>query len=91
MAVGVLRRKRQETGDPQRDPSGHCLRLDPKGNPGHHDDQTGRDVGMEEVISQATSELEYDLQAGEIPYSIYVFSKSNVISELGLRLTRRID
>ena len=67
MAVGVLCGKRQEAGDPQRYPGGHSLRLDPKGNPGHHDDQTGRDVGMEEVISQATSELEYDLQAGEIP------------------------
>ena len=85
MAVGVLRRKRQETGDPQRDPSGHSLRLDPKGNPGHHDDQTGRDVGMEEVISQATSELEYDLQAGEIPYSSECIFKVKCNLRIGVK------
>ena len=70
MTVGVLCGKREETGDPQRHPGGHSLRLDPKGNPGHHDYQTGWDVGMEEVISQTTSKLEYDLQAGEVPWKI---------------------
>ena len=42
----------QEGGDPQRDPGGDSLRLDPEADPGHHHDQTGRDVSVEHEVSE---------------------------------------
>ena len=30
--------------------------LDPEGDPGHHDDETGGDVGVEHEVAQSTSE-----------------------------------
>ena len=46
MTVGVLCGKREETGDPQRHPGGHSLRIDPEGNPGDHDDYGCWDVDL---------------------------------------------
>ena len=62
----MLRAEGEEAGDPQRDPGWHGLRLDPERDPGHDDDEAGGDVGVEEVVAEATLEHEHHLQAGEL-------------------------
>ena len=66
MAVGMLRGKSEQTGDSQGDPSWHGFRFDPEGNPGHHHDQTCRNIRVEEVIAQPSSEFENHFQAGKV-------------------------
>lgn len=52
LTVGVLGGEGQEGGHPQRDPGGDSLRLDPEADPGHHHDQTGRDVRVEHEVAK---------------------------------------
>ena len=68
LTVCVLRREGEQTGDPQGDPGGHGLGLDPERDPGHDDDQTGGDVGVEQVVAESTLEHEDDLEAGELSW-----------------------
>ena len=56
----------QEGGDPQRDPGGDSLRLDPEADPGHDDYQAGGDVGVEQVVAQPPLEHEHHLQTREV-------------------------
>ena len=42
-------------------PGRYGLWLDPEGNPGHDDDETGGQVGVEQVVTQPPLELEYHL------------------------------
>ena len=50
LTVGVLGGESEEGGHPQRHPGRHRLRLDPEADPGHHHDQTGRDVGVKHEV-----------------------------------------
>ena len=52
LTAGVLGGESEEGGDPQRDPGGDSLRLDPEADPGHHHDQTGRDVSVEHEVAE---------------------------------------
>ena len=56
----------EEGGDPQRDPGGDRLRLDPEADPGHHHDQTGWDIGVEHEVTQSPPKLELDHQTREV-------------------------
>lgn len=67
LGVGVLRMEREEGGDAQRDSSRNGFRPDPEGDPGHDDDETRRDVRVEQVIAQASTERQDHFQASEIP------------------------
>ena len=61
MAVCMLSGECEQRRDPQGHPGWDGLGLDPEGDPGHHDDQAGRDVGVEKVVAEATAKLEYNL------------------------------
>ena len=52
-------------GDPCRD----SFWFDPEWDPGHDDDQAGWNVGVEEVVTQATLELKDDLQTSEFTWN----------------------
>ena len=65
MTVGMLGREGEKTGDTQGDSRGDRLGFDPKGDPRHNDNQTCGDVGMEEIVAEATLEHEHNFQAGE--------------------------
>ena len=56
----------QQGGHSQGDPGRNGLRLDPETDPGHDDDQTGGDVGVEQVVAQPSLEHEHHLQACEV-------------------------
>ena len=56
----------EEAGDPQGDPGRYSLGLDPEADPGHDDDQTGRDVSVEQVVAQPPLEHEHNLQTREV-------------------------
>ena len=56
----------QQGGHSQRYPGRHGLRLDPETDPGHDDDQTGGDVGVEQVVAQPPLEHKHHLQTGEV-------------------------
>ena len=58
LAVGMLSRKRQKTSHTQCDSSRNGFGFDPKRDPRHHDNETGRYVSMEKVVSQTPPELE---------------------------------
>ena len=66
LAVGVLGGEGQQGGHAQGHAGGHGLGLDPETDPGHDDDQTGGDVGVEEVVAQPPLEHEHHLQTREI-------------------------
>ena len=68
LTVGVLGGEGEEGGDPQRDPGGDSLRLDPEADPGHHHDQTGWDVRVEHEVSKLSSEFELYHQTREVSY-----------------------
>ena len=61
----------EEGGDPQRDPGGDRLRLDPEADPGHHHDQTRGDVGVEHEVTQSSPKLELDHQTREVTCRVY--------------------
>ena len=56
----------EEGGDPQRDPGGDSLRLDPEADPGHDHDQTRGDIGVKQVVAQPPLEHEHNLQTREV-------------------------
>lgn len=58
--------QREERGDAEGDPSRDGLGLDPEGDPGHDDGDGGGDVGVEQVIAQATPQVEHHSQTREI-------------------------
>lgn len=58
---------RHAEGDPRRD----GFRLDPKGDPGHDDDQSGRDVRVEQVIAQSPAQIEDNLYAREVSGRVF--------------------
>ena len=64
----MLRAESEQTGHPQRDSGWHRLWLDPERDPGHDDDQTGGDVGVEQVVAESTLEHEDALEAGELSW-----------------------
>ena len=47
-------------------PCRDSFRFDPERDPRHHDDEAGRDVGVEQVVAEAPPELEDHLQASEV-------------------------
>ena len=59
----------EEGGDPERDPGGDRLRLNPEADPGHDHDQTGGDIGVEQVVAQPPLEHEHNLQTREVTCS----------------------
>ena len=54
LTVGVLGGESEERGDAQGHPGRDSFRLDPETDPGHHDDETGGDVGVEHEVPGAT-------------------------------------
>ena len=44
--------KSKEGGHPKGHPCRHSLWLDPEGDPGHHHDQAGGDVGVEHEVTE---------------------------------------
>ena len=70
MTVGVLGGEGEEGGDPQRDPGGDSLWLDPEADPGHHHNQTGWYVGVEHEVSQPPPELELHHQTREVTRAV---------------------
>ena len=66
LTVGVLGGEGEKTGDAEGDACGNSLGFDPKRDPGHHHNQTSRDVSVEEIVAQATTKLEDHLQTREI-------------------------
>lgn len=58
---------RHAQGDPRRD----GFRLDPEGDPGHDDDQSGRDVRVEQVIAQSPAQIEDNLYAREVSGRVF--------------------
>ena len=68
LTVCVLRGECEETGDPQGDPGGNGLGLDPERDPGHDDNQTSGDVGVEQVVAETPLEHEDHLETGELAW-----------------------
>lgn len=58
---------RHAEGDPRRD----GFRLDPEGDPGHDDDQSGRDVRVEQVIAESPAQIEDNLYAREVSGRVF--------------------
>lgn len=76
--------EREQRSDTERDPGRHSFRLDPEGDPRHDDDEASRDVGVEEVVAQASLEGEHNLQAGEVSWRTYGNSGERVMrNEMG--------
>lgn len=53
------------------DPCRDGFRLDPEGDPGHDDDQGGRDVRVEQVITQSPAQIEDNLYAREVSGRVF--------------------
>ncbi|GBM74345.1 hypothetical protein AVEN_113380-1 [Araneus ventricosus] len=53
LGLSVLGGQGEQGGDAQGDPGGYGVGPNPERDPGHDDDEAGRDVGVEQVVSQA--------------------------------------
>lgn len=56
----------EERSDAERDAGRNGLWFDPERDPRHDDDQRRRDVGVEEMVAEAASQVEEDGQAREV-------------------------
>ena len=60
LAISLLCWYGQKWGNSKSNSCWNCFRLDPEGNPWHDNNQTCRNVRMEEEVTQMTSEFEYN-------------------------------
>ena len=77
----------EEGRDAEGDPGGDGFGTYPEGDPRHDDNQTRRDVGVEDVVAQTTFEMQFDLQAGEVTCRVRWKTESAKIARLPDRQT----
>lgn len=65
----MLRHDGEQAGDAQHDALRHGLRPHPEGEPGHHDNEAGRDVRLHDEVALAAVEAELDRQARDIGWN----------------------
>ena len=58
----------EEGGDPERGPPGHGVHVHPEGDPWDDHDQNGRDVGLNHVEADGTTQMEAGHQAAIVTW-----------------------
>ena len=67
---GHERRHGEHGGDAEGDAGRRGVAVEPEGNPGDDDNQTGRDVDLDQVVAHGADELDVARQTRVIPYFV---------------------